>query len=105
LTQLPRVPTNWTINPKLETLNPTQELLKKKLSANLRAKNPTKERASEDFSVEIDELIGSGEELFFAQELGPRKDELSCIRRVFATLKTAQEVARAASKFERKMQS
>ncbi len=34
--------------------------------------------------MEIDELIGSREELFFAQELGLRKDELSCISRVFA---------------------
>jgi len=83
LTQLPRVPTNWTINPKPETLNPTQELLKKKLSANLRAKHPRKERASEEISVEIDELIGSREELFFTQELGPIKYELSCISRVF----------------------
>jgi hypothetical protein len=59
------------------------ELLKKKLSANLRAKNSRKERASEEISVEIDELIGSREELFFTQELGPRKDEVSCISRVF----------------------
>ncbi len=55
----------------------------------------------EEISVEIDELIGSREELFFfTQELGPKKDELFCISRVFATLKTAQEVARAASKLD-----
>jgi hypothetical protein len=40
LTQLPRVPTtNRTTNPKPETLNPTQELLNKRLSANLRAES------------------------------------------------------------------
>jgi hypothetical protein len=81
------------INPKPETLNPTQELLKKKLSANLgaeswkrasellkkklsanlRAENPRKERASGEISVEIDELIGSREELFLTQELGSYK--------------------------------
>jgi hypothetical protein len=33
------------------------ELLKKELSANLRAKNPRKELASEEISVEMDELI------------------------------------------------
>jgi hypothetical protein len=68
-------------------LNPGKEqakLLKKKLSANLRAKNPRKERAPGEISVEINELIGSREELFFTQELGPRQDELSCISRVFA---------------------